>query len=170
MKIETKELSRRIQELLYDSGASLGTAESCTGGHIAEAIVAIPGASAYFKGGVVAYSNEVKVDVLGVSAQLLAERGAVCEEVAREMVVGVCSALHCTYAMATTGVAGPSGGSAEKPVGTIWIACGCKDDIRTCKLSQDHGRDRNLLLATHKALRMLADYLMEQKSAESGLK
>ena len=144
MEFETKVLSRQIQEALYNYNETLGTAESCTGGRIAEAIISVPGASQYFKGGVVSYTNEVKENLLHVSAQVLAEQTAVCEEVAREMVIGACDALNCDYAISATGVAGPGGGTAEIPVGTIWLGYGAKDDVRTFKLTEDFGRDINL--------------------------
>ena len=88
MEFESKVLSKEIQQVLYDNGKTLGTAESCTGGRIAEAIIATPGASNYFKGGIICYTNEVKERLLHVSHQVLEEQTAVCEEVAREMVIG----------------------------------------------------------------------------------
>ena len=91
MEFETKILSKGIQEMLYNSDKTVGTAESCTGGRIAEAIISLPGASNYFKGGVVSYTNEVKENLLGVSHEVLEEQTAVCEEVAREMVLGAIS-------------------------------------------------------------------------------
>ena len=90
-------LSRGIQEILYDNDLTLGTAESCTGGRIAEAIISVPGASQYFKGGIICYTNEVKENLLHVSHQVLEEQTAVCEEVARQMVLGACDALNCKY-------------------------------------------------------------------------
>ncbi len=167
MEFETKVLSRQIQEALYNYNETLGTAESCTGGRIAEAIISVPGASQYFKGGVVSYTNEVKENLLHVSAQVLAEQTAVCEEVAREMVIGACDALNCDYAISATGVAGPGGGTAEIPVGTIWLGYGAKDDVRTFKLTEDFGRDINLEIATNKALRLFLEYV-NAKHAESG--
>ena len=166
MEFETKVLSRQIQEALYNHNETLGTAESCTGGRIAEAIISVPGASQYFKGGVVSYANEVKENLLHVSAQVLAEQTAVCEEVAREMVIGACDALNCDYAISATGVAGPGGGTAEIPVGTIWLGYGAKDDVRTFKLTEDFGRDINLEIATNKALRLFLDYV-NAKHAEN---
>ena len=166
MEFETKVLSRQIQEALYNHNETLGTAESCTGGRIAEAIISVPGASQYFKGGVVSYTNEVKENLLHVSAQVLAEQTAVCEEVAREMVIGACDALNCDYAISATGVAGPGGGTAEIPVGTIWLGYGAKDDVRTFKLTEDFGRDINLEIATNKALRLFLDYV-NAKHAEN---
>lgn len=165
MELESKILSQLIQETLYDSGKTLGTAESCTGGRVAEAIISIPGASRYFKGGVVSYTNEVKENLLGVSHEVLEEQTAVCEEVARQMVVGACHALKCDYAISVTGVAGPTGGTPAIPVGTIWIGYGSADDVRTFQISQDHGRDRNLAFATNKSLQLLLDYLREQRAS-----
>ncbi len=167
MEFETKVLSRQIQEALYNYNETLGTAESCTGGRIAEAIISVPGASQYFKGGVVSYTNEVKENLLHVSAQVLAEQTAVCEEVAREMVIGACDALNCDYAISATGVAGPGGGTVEIPVGTIWLGYGAKDDVRTFKLTEDFGRDINLEIATNKALRLFLEYV-NAKHAENG--
>ena len=167
MEFETKVLSRQIQEALYNHNETLGTAESCTGGRIAEAITSVPGASQYFKGGVVSYTNEVKENLLHVSAQVLAEQTAVCEEVAREMVIGACDVLNCDYAISVTGVAGPGGGTAEIPVGTIWLGYGSKDDVRTFKLAEDFGRDINLEIATNKALRLFLEYV-NAKHTENG--
>ena len=96
MEFETKILSKGIQEMLYNSDKTVGTAESCTGGRIAEALISVPGASNYFKGGVVSYTNEVKENLLGVSHEVLEEKTAYCEEVAREMVLGAIKALNVT--------------------------------------------------------------------------
>ena len=121
MELETKQLSRLVQEALYANKETIGTAESCTGGRIAESVISVPGASNYYKGGIIAYTNEVKENILGVSHDVLEEQSAVCEEVAKQMVVGACNALNCTYAISSTGIAGPTGGTADIPVGTIWI-------------------------------------------------
>ena len=161
MEFEKKVLSREIQQSLYESGLTVGTAESCTGGRVAEAIIAVPGASTYFKGGIVCYTNEVKENLLSVDHQLLEEKSAVCEEVAVAMVKGAIKTLNVDYAIATTGVAGPGGGTPENPVGTIWIACGSADNIVTEKLTEDFGRDINLAIATRKALQLFLSYLAE---------
>lgn len=166
MELETKMLSRQIQEALYDADETLGTAESCTGGRIAEAIIAVPGASDYFKGGIVAYASEVKENLLHVSHEVLEEQTAVCEEVAREMVAGTCDALGCTYAISATGIAGPTGGTSDIPVGTIWIGYGSKDDVRTFILTENFGRDINLAIATNKALQLFLDFLNEKKAVQ----
>ena len=162
MELETKVLGRQIQEVLYKNNETLCTAESCTGGKISQAIIAVPGASQYFKGSIVAYSNEVKENLLHVSHQVLEEQSAVCEEVARQMVVGACQAMQCDYAISTTGIAGPTGGTVEIPVGTIWIGYGSKDDVRTLKLSDDFGRDLNLEIATSKAMQLFIEYYKEK--------
>ena len=162
MELETKVLGRQIQEALYKNNETLCTAESCTGGKISQAIIAVPGASQYFKGSIVAYSNEVKENLLHVSHQVLEEQSAVCEEVARQMVVGACQAMQCDYAISTTGIAGPTGGTVEIPVGTIWIGYGSKDDVRTLKLSDDFGRDINLEIATSKSMQLFIEYYKEK--------
>ena len=167
MELETKVLSRKIQEVLYESGKTLGTAESCTGGRIAEAIISVPGASQYFKGGVISYTNEVKENLLNVSHDVLEEQTAVCEEVAREMVIGACKVLGTDYAISATGVAGPGGGTPQIPVGTIWIGYGAPVDVRTFCLSEDFGRDINLSIATNKALRLFYDYFVEKNTEEA---
>ncbi len=163
MEFEKKVLSREIQQYLYESGLTLGTAESCTGGRIAEAIISVPGASAYFKGGIISYTNDVKENVLGVDSRLLEEKTAVCEEVAIAMVKGALNTLNVDFAISTTGVAGPGGGTHDIPVGTIWIACGNKDNIVTMKLEEDYGRDINLAIATSKALQLFLKYMEDNK-------
>ena len=163
MEFEKKVLSREIQQYLYESGLTLGTAESCTGGRIAEAIISVPVASAYFKGGIISYTNDVKENVLGVDSRLLEEKTAVCEEVAIAMVKGALNTLNVDFAISTTGVAGPGGGTHDIPVGTIWIACGNKDNIVTMKLEEDYGRDINLAIATSKALQLFLKYMEDNK-------
>ena len=113
MEFESKIISRQIGDILYASGYTIGTAESCTGGRISEAIMAIPGSSNYYKGGVVAYTDEVKEKLLGVSHEVLEEKSAVSEEVAREMALGTIKAIGVDFAIASTGVAGPGGGTAD---------------------------------------------------------
>lgn len=166
MELETKILSKQLQELFYNNGKTLATAESCTGGRIAEAIISIPGASNYFKGSIISYTNDVKERLLHVSHDVLEKQTAVCEEVAKEMVVGACEALQSDFAVSATGVAGPSGGTREIPVGTIWLGYGSKDDVRTFLLTEDNGRDLNLAIATNKVLRLLIDYLKEKNAGQ----
>lgn len=159
MEFENKVLSSEIQRIMYEAGLTLSTAESCTGGHIAESIIAVPGSSEYFKGGIISYTNEIKERLLGVDPQLIAEKTAVCEEVAMAMVRGANKAMNTDYAIAATGIAGPGGGTKEIPVGTIWLACGSSDEIETFKIEEDEGRDKNLANATSKALHLFLDFL-----------
>ncbi len=168
MDFEGKIISREISELLWEREKTVATAESCTGGRIAESIIAVPGASKYFKGGIICYVNEVKEQLLGVSHELLEEKTAVCEEVAVAMVQGACRTLHTDYAVAATGVAGPTGGTKDIPVGTIWLACGTPENVVTCKVEEDHGRDINLAIATTKAMTMLRDFLKAEDAPSDG--
>ena len=124
-------LPELVARTMVAAGRTLATAESCTGGTIASKLTALAGASEYFRGGVVAYSNEVKECALGVSHETLVRHGAVSEETVKEMVTGVRERLGADYAVATTGVAGPGGGTPEKPVGTVWIAVASKKTIHT---------------------------------------
>jgi nicotinamide-nucleotide amidase len=163
MELENKVLSREISQCLYDTGKTLGTAESCTGGRIAEAVIATPGASAYFKGSIISYVDDIKKRLLGVDAQVLEEQTAVCEEVARQMVAGACRTLGVDYAISATGIAGPGGGTAAIPVGTIWLACGTADRIKTLLIQEDNGRDQNLSAATYQALKLFLDFLREDQ-------
>ena len=167
MDFESKIISREISQLLWEREKTVGTAESCTGGRIAEAIIAIPGASKYYKGSIVSYTDEIKEKLLGVDHQLLEEKTAVCEEVAIAMVKGACKTLNTNYAIAATGVAGPGGGTKEKPVGTIWLACGTPDEVRTFKVCEDFGRDINLAIATNKAMQMFCDMLNDEDKQNS---
>ncbi len=162
MEFESKIISREISQLLWEMERTVGTAESCTGGRIAEAIIAVPGASKYFKGGVISYTDEIKERILGVSHELLEEKSAVCEDVAVEMVEGACKVLGTDYAIAATGYAGPTGGDNGVPVGTIWVACGKPGDVRTAKICEDHGRDINLAIATKTAILLFLDFLKEE--------
>ena len=163
MDFESKITSREISELLWEMEKTIGTAESCTGGRIAEAIISVPGASKYFKGGIISYVDEIKQSLLGVSAEVLEEKTAVCEEVAIQMVEGACRTLNTDYAVSATGIAGPTGGTKEIPVGTIWLACGNASRIKTMKVEEDHGRDINLAIATSQAMQMLLEYLKEEQ-------
>jgi nicotinamide-nucleotide amidase len=161
MQFENKVLSKEILFILYESGKTLSTAESCTSGKVAESITLMPGASAYFTGGIVAYSEEVKKSLLNVPEELIEEKTVVSEEVAIRMAEGACEVLNTDYAIATTGVAGPGGGTIENPVGTIWIAAGKKGEMRTVKLTENDGRDINVTRATFRALQLLLEVLKE---------
>ena len=149
-------LDELVHKMLVGSGKTLATAESCTGGTIASRLTAMAGASAYFKGGVVAYSNEVKENALGVKHATLAAHGAVSEETVREMVEGVRRRLGSDYAIATTGIAGPDGGTKEKPVGTVWIAVASanRTEARLLQFGANR-RQQNIDRSTNQALAML---------------
>jgi nicotinamide-nucleotide amidase len=164
---ESKIISREVSQLLWEMEKTVSTAESCTGGRVAEAIIAVPGASKYFKGGIISYVDEVKETLLGVSAEVLAEQTAVCEDVARLMVQGACKTLNTDYAIAATGIAGPTGGTKEIPVGTIWLACGSPEKQVTMKVEEDHGRDINLAIATNKAMQMFLEFLKSETETTS---
>ena len=169
MEFESKIISREISQLLWEREQTLATAESCTGGRIAEAIISVPGASKYFKGGIISYTNEIKERLLGVSHELLEEKTAVCEEVAIAMVKGACRALSTDFAIAATGFAGPTGGTKEIPIGTIWVACGSADRVKTFKVEEDHGRDINLAIATKKAMQIFLDFLRSEPEPIEGM-
>jgi nicotinamide-nucleotide amidase len=133
-------LAEKVAARLLARKAMLATAESCTGGWVSQALTAIGGSSAWFERGFVTYSNAAKEEMLGVSAATLAQRGAVSEAVAREMALGALAHSHATVALAVTGVAGPSGGSAEKPVGTVcfaWAAAGAPARAETRHFAGD---------------------------------
>ena len=128
------ELARRAGAALQARGWSLATAESCTGGLIGHLITEIAGSSAYYSGGVVAYSNAVKAQLLGVPEATLAAHGAVSEPTARAMALGVGALLGADVGVATTGIAGPGGGTADKPVGLVYIAVAAAGAVRVERL------------------------------------
>ena len=156
---ETASMQELVHGLLTERRQTLATAESCTGGSIAVRFTALPGASAYFRCGVVAYSNEAKADILGVRADDIARYGAVSEQVARQMAEGARRVAGADYAIATTGIAGPTGGSEEKPVGTVWIAVATPE--RTVAQLRQCGSDRGQIIdrASAFAIGLLRDCL-----------
>lgn len=149
-----------IGELLKSKKMQLATAESCTGGNIARLITSIPGSSAYFKGSVVAYSNEVKESVLGVSKELMVEHGAVSQPVVEQMAQSVLRLTAADVAAATSGVAGPDGGTPDKPVGTVWICVCTKDKLISRKYNFSTFRDRNITRASLAGLSMIKEILI----------
>lgn len=156
---EGSSVEQQIHEILTARGEKLAVAESCTGGTIAAKFTAMAGASAYFMAGVVSYSNEAKHDILGVSWDSLNAYGAVSEQVAREMAEGVRRVSKADYAIATTGIAGPGGGSAEKPVGTVWMAVATP--TKTIAIMRNSGTDRSQIIsrASAYAIEMLYNEL-----------
>lgn len=166
MSVERKKLSKEISELFWREGLTLATAESCTAGNVAAAITAIPGSSRFYKGGVVAYADEVKQNLLLVKKETLETNGAVSEETVKEMVEGVIRTFDTDYAVATSGIAGPGGGTSEKPVGTIWLAAGNKNKVITAKLTEDEGREKNVQMATKRVLQLLLEVFKNQKNGQ----
>lgn len=122
-----KKLEEEIHALFISRGLTLSVAESCTGGSVAARLTQIPGASRYFLGGVVAYSNEMKMKALGVTASSLEHDGAVSQEVVAQMAEGVLKLTNSDFSLAVSGIAGPEGGTPEKPVGTVWCAMANKN-------------------------------------------
>ena len=153
-------IQEAIGRLLKAGGHTVGTAESCTGGYIAHLITSIPGSSNYYKGSVVSYANEVKTHTLGVNLDTLAQHGAVSEETVREMIRGALAELDTDFAIATSGIMGPDGGTPEKPVGTAWVAVGNRQNILTQKFSFRFDRQRNIELTATNALNLLRKFIL----------
>jgi nicotinamide-nucleotide amidase len=162
---DADELETVIGSLLLSRGATLGTAESCTGGYVASQITGIPGSSAYFEGSVVSYSNDVKMSVLGVKKETLDAYGAVSEQTAIEMAEGARSVLNTTFAISTTGIAGPEGGTDEKPVGTVWIACASPDGTFTQLLTLRNNRKVNIETTCSYVLNLLRKTILKTNLA-----
>ena len=157
---EKEELAEVVGALLRKEKASLGLAESCTGGHLAHQFTQISGSSDYFKGCIVSYANEVKMDQLGVSSSILSEFGAVSEACITAMAEGARKVLGSTYSLATSGIAGPNGGSTEKPVGTIWIALAHPGGVITRKLQLAGTRIQNIHMTSLAAINLLRRFLL----------
>lgn len=155
--MNSEDLSREIGRLLLERQARVATAESCTGGYVAHCITAVAGSSAYFLGGVVSYANEVKSGLLDVPADLIAREGAVSRPVVEAMAQGARRRLGCDYAVATSGIAGPGGGTPEKPVGTVWMAVACPDGrcVSLCHHFGDRPRLDIIHATAHEALSLL---------------
>lgn len=151
-----------VGNLLKNKGLSIATAESCTGGTIASRLTSIAGCSEYFKGSVVAYSNEVKKNLLDVSTETLNAHGAVSRETVTEMAKGAMKALKTDCAVATSGIAGPGGGTIDKPVGTVWIAAAYRNKIVTLKQETDKGRELNIERACNNALLLIQKLIKEE--------
>jgi len=158
---ERETLEEVIGRILQERGLTLATAESCTGGYVASRITSVAGSSAYFMGSVVAYSNAVKEKVLGVSPKTLEQHGAVSEQTVKEMVQGALQLLETDIAIAISGIAGPGGGTPEKPVGTIWLAVGDASEIRTQKLQIGKDRLRNIQYTTVVALNFIRQFVLK---------
>lgn len=152
-----------IGKILKTQGKTLATAESCTGGYIAHLITSVPGSSEYYKGSVISYANETKENVLGVKHETLTTAGAVSEETVLQMLKGVIQKMNVDYAIATSGIMGPDGGSEEKPVGTVWIAAGNKEKHEARKFSFRFDRERNIIQTSLTALNMLRKFILSEQ-------
>jgi PncC family amidohydrolase len=155
---QEESIERRINELLVGTGQQpvwLATAESCTGGGVAARITSISGSSEYFQGGIVAYSNEAKASLLGISREILTTKGAVSAECAREMAAGARRVFGADFAVATTGIAGPGGATARKSVGLVYIALADSDGVTVEEFHFPGGRRVVTDAATDAALLML---------------
>ena len=144
-----------VGDLLTAQNASVSTAESCTGGAVAKMITSVSGSSNYFEGSVICYSNICKINQLHVQENALQNHGAVSQEVVEQMAIGVKRKLNTDYGLATSGIAGPTGGTPEKPVGTIWIALATKNGVISKKLNLGYSRDRNIHVTSLSALNIL---------------
>ncbi|MCZ2126679.1 MAG: CinA family protein [Anaerolineales bacterium] len=163
-------LEARIGAMLKERGLTLATAESCTGGLVASRLTDVAGSSAYFLGGVVAYSYESKAAALGVSWDTLNECGAVSRETVIEMARGARKALHADIAVSVSGIAGPGGGMPGKPVGLVWLGLATPQGEEARRFVWDGDRIRNKYLSSEAALQFVLDYLegkLEGEGAEA---
>lgn len=148
-------LETAIGKLLKNAGKTLALAESCSGGYVSHLVTTVPGSSSYFQGAVVPYHNQFKERILGVKAETLQSVGAVSEETAKEMALGVRNLFGSDFGLASTGIAGPDGGSEEKPVGTVWIACAGEGFLEARKLQLTQDRMLNIQLTGVSVLNLL---------------
>lgn len=160
---ENDSLEKNVGVLLQGNDATLATAESCTGGYIAHLITSVAGSSAYYKGSVISYANEIKTNELGVSPETLRTVGAVSEDCVKQMAEGIRKKYNTTYSIATSGIAGPGGGSDEKPVGTVWIAVSSPQQTLAKKFSMGDHRERTIQRTGIQALDMLRKLIMEEQ-------
>ncbi|NQU53840.1 MAG: CinA family nicotinamide mononucleotide deamidase-related protein, partial [Bacteroidetes bacterium] len=158
----TETMAEVIGRMLKAKGKMLAVAESCTGGYISHLITSVAGSSEFFNGSVTAYSNKVKENLLGVKNGTLIEFGAVSEQVAKEMALGAKQVLNSDYAIATTGIAGPTGGTDEKPVGTVWIAVAGKNKVFARKFVFGDNRERNIIRSSQTALQILRRVILKE--------
>ncbi len=156
---EPETLEKVIGDILRKKNKTIAIAESCTGGYIGHLITSIAGSSDYFKGGIIAYSNEVKVKELSVDEKILKSQGAVSKEVVEQMAIGVRKKFNTDFGISTTGIAGPIGGSDKKPVGTVWISVSSEEKTISEKFIFGNNRERNIQKAAITALHMLIKML-----------
>lgn len=152
-----------LGRLLKQQNNTIATAESCTGGYISHLITSIAGSSGYFKGSVVSYDNSIKENVLHVDAEALHTAGAVSEETVKQMINGILDVMQTDYAVAVSGIMGPGGGTAEKPVGMVWMAVGNNEKIETKKMHFRFDRKRNIELTAINALYFLCEFVKKNQ-------
>jgi nicotinamide-nucleotide amidase len=150
-----------IGRMVKERGLKIGFAESCTGGYMSHLITSVAGSSAYFEGTIVAYAYDLKEKLLNVSSETLNTEGAVSESCIKQMVAGALETLNVDVAVAVSGIAGPGGGTPEKPVGTIWLAVGDKNSIKTVQINIDRGRSKNIEYAANVGLNLLRKFLLQ---------
>ncbi|SFG48584.1 nicotinamide-nucleotide amidase [Desulfotomaculum arcticum] len=153
-------LEDMVGKLLLAKGMTVTLAESCTGGLVMKRLSDIPGSSEYFLGGIVSYSNEIKIDLLGVAKEIIAEFGAVSEQTARSMASGIKKLTDSSIGVGITGIAGPGGGTPQKPVGLVYIALAAANQVRCEKFNFTGDRNRVRLEAADAALNMIRQYML----------
>jgi len=158
---DDQELASVIGTLLKERNEKLALAESCTGGYVAHQITSVPGSSQYFNGSIVPYMNEMKKVHLDVKTETLEKFGAVSEETVTEMAQNVKERFNADFGLASSGVAGPGGGTKEKPVGLIWIACAYRDEVITRRLSLTKDREVNIKITSVALLTLLHKRLIK---------
>lgn len=155
-----------VGSLLRERGETLSTAESCTGGYLAHMITKVAGSSDYYKGSIIAYSNQLKTSLLGIEQEMIVTHGAVSREVVSAMATSARERLQTTWALATSGIAGPSGGTPEKPVGTVWISLAGPNETFARRFQLGNDRERNIHISALSALNMLRQALISHSSKQ----
>jgi len=151
-----------LGNILSKNKKTISTAESCTGGAIASLITSVPGSSAYYQGSIVSYSYDIKETLLNVKKETLEKYGAVSEETVKEMLSGLLDQMKTDFGIAVSGIMGPDGGTAEKPVGTVWVAVGNKEKQFVQKLKQRFERKKNIEVTSVMALNMMRKFILEE--------
>lgn len=161
VSVDEKKIEEVIGELLINDKATVSTAESCTGGYLAHLITKASGSSQYFKGSVIAYANEIKINELDVNINDIEKFGAVSKQVVEQMAKNVMLKFKTTYGIATSGIAGPTGGTDDKPIGTIWIAIANENKVYSEKFVFGNDRERNIVRSANTALSLLKNFINE---------
>lgn len=161
--LDNEDIEKAIGNILIKENSTVSVAESCTGGYLSHLFTSIPGSSTYFMGGIISYSNQAKMDVLEVKQETLTKFGAVSEETVIQMAEGVIKVMKTTYGMATSGIAGPDGGTPEKPVGTVWIAVSDGKQTITKKLTLGRNRLVNIQSSAKASLNLLRLFIKEKR-------